>query len=241
MSQVANASIDVRARFEEVRQRISLRAAHCQRSADEITLIAVTKTHPVETLRAALAAGATDLGENRMQEAEPKILELGREAARWHLIGHLQANKARRAVKLFDLIHSVDSIELAQRLQRLCEEEQREQLPILIQVDLAGEETKSGIREQDLNQLIEVVRGCERLQLRGLMTLPPFFDDDEKVRPYFMRLRKLRDEHQDRGHFGQTPGELSMGMTNDFEVAIDEGATMLRVGTALFGERIARH
>jgi pyridoxal phosphate enzyme (YggS family) len=241
MSQVVNASIDVRARFEEVRQRISLRATHCHRSAHEITLIAVTKTHPVETLRAGLAAGATDLAENRVQEAEPKILELGRDAARWHLIGHLQANKARRAVKLFDLIHSVDSIELAQRLQRLCEEEKREQLPILIQVDLAGEETKSGIPEQDLNQLIEVVRECERLQLRGLMALPPFFDDAEKVRPYFKRLRELRDEHQHQGHFGSTPGELSMGMTNDFEVAIDEGATMLRVGTALFGERTARH
>lgn len=240
MANVVNAPTEIlslRANFEEVRRRISSRAAQCHRSVDEITLIAVSKTHPVETLRAALEAGATDLGENRVQEAEPKILELGREATRWHLIGHLQANKARRAVKLFDLIHSVDSAELAQRLNRLCQEEGPAKLPILIQVDLADEETKSGIPEKELNELIQVVGESEHLSLKGLMVLPPYFDDPEKVRPYFKRLRELRDELQTKGHFGDARGELSMGMSHDFEVAIDEGATMLRIGTALFGER----
>lgn len=240
MAQIVKAPVDLRANFEEVRRRISARAAECHRSVEEITLIAVSKTHPVETLRAALEAGATDLGENRVQEAEPKILDLGRDAARWHLIGHLQANKARRAVKLFDVIHSVDSVELAQRLDRLCKEEGRKQLPILIQVDLAGEETKSGVSEATLSELISVVRESEQLQLNGLMTLPPFLDDPEQVRPYFRRLRELRDELQSKGSFADNQGELSMGMTHDFEIAIEEGATMLRIGTAIFGERRSR-
>lgn len=224
-------------RFTEIRRRIDSRAARSNRAPAEVTLIAVTKTHPVGTLRDALSIGATDLGENRVQEAEPKIVELGRSAARWHLIGHLQANKARRAVKLFDLIHSVDAIELAQRLDRLCAEEGRAELPILIQVDLAGEETKSGLPETELTSLAEAVTSCDHLRLRGLMTIPPFFDDAELARPYFQRLRRLRDELQLHGFFGEAPGELSMGMTNDFEIAIEEGATMVRIGTALFGQR----
>lgn len=232
---------ELRTRFAEVRARIDACATRCGRAPDEITLIAVTKTHPVETLRSALSIGAKDLGENRVQEAEPKIEALGRTAARWHLIGHLQANKARRAVKLFDLVHSVDSVELAQRLNRLCTEEQRAELPILIQVDLAGEETKTGARESELTELAQAIAACEHLRLRGLMTLPPFFTDAEMVRPYFKRLRELRDEMQLKGHFGAEPGELSMGMTHDFEIAIAEGATLVRIGTALFGEREAQN
>ena len=237
MAAAANQLIDMRARFADVRSRIDASAQRCGRSPEEITLIAVTKTHPVATLKAALEIGTKDLGENRVQEAEPKILELGKSVARWHLIGHLQANKARRSVKLFDLIHSVDSVELVQRLERLCVEEGRAELPILIQVDLAGEETKSGAPESELTNLAAALAACEHLQLRGLMTLPPFFEDAERVRPYFKRLRELRDAMQAQGHFGAEDGELSMGMTNDFEVAIEEGATMLRIGTALFGER----
>jgi len=237
MAQASNAPIDLRARFEDVRHRIDSCAEKCNRSAEEITLIAVSKTHPVDTLRAALNLGAKDLGENRVQEAEPKILELGRSVARWHLIGHLQANKARRAVKLFDLIHSVDSIELVERLDRLCAEEERTELPILIQVDLAGEETKSGLPESELTNVVQAVRDSERLRLSGLMILPPFLENAQSVRPYFRRLRELRDQLKSQGHFGEQGGELSMGMTHDFEVAIQEGATMLRIGTALFGER----
>lgn len=237
MAQASNASIDLRARFEDVRRRIESCAERCKRSAEEITLIAVTKTHPIDTLRAALGAGAKDLGENRVQEAEPKILELGPDAARWHLIGHLQANKARRAVKLFDLIHSVDSVELVKRLDRVCAEEERMELPILIQVDLGGEESKSGVAESELPQVVNAVRDSERLKLAGLMTLPPFFAEAGQARPYFSRLRELRDQLHSQGLFGDQRGELSMGMTHDFEIAIEEGATMLRIGTALFGER----
>jgi PLP dependent protein len=240
MATAANQLTELRTRFAEVRARIDAYAVRCGRAAEEITLIAVTKTHPIETLRTALSIGAKDLGENRVQEAEPKIAALGRTAARWHLIGHLQANKACRAVKLFDLIHSVDSIELAQRLNRLCTEEQRAELPILIQVDLAGEETKTGARESELTELAQAIIACEHLRLRGLMTLPPFFTDAEMVRPYFKRLRELRDEMQLQGLFGAELGELSMGMTHDFENAVEEGATMVRIGTALFGEREAQ-
>ncbi len=142
-------------------------------------------------------------------------------------------------VNLFDVIHSLDSIDLARRLDRLCAEEGRQSLPLLIQVDLGHEETKSGIDEHELPQLAESLRGLERLQLIGLMTLPPFFDDPEQARPYFRRLRELRDELARAGLFGERSGELSMGMTNDFAVAIEEGATMVRVGTAIFGERHA--
>jgi pyridoxal phosphate enzyme (YggS family) len=237
MTTGANQLTELRKRFDEVRARIDACALRCSRAPEEITLIAVTKTHPVDILRAALSIGAHDLGENRVQEAEPKIAELGRTAARWHLIGHLQANKARRAVNLFDMVHSVDTVELAQRLNRLCAEEKRAELPILIQVDLAGEETKTGAHESELTALAQAVSASEHLRLRGLMTLPPFFADAELARPYFKRLRELRDEMLAHGHFGAEHGELSMGMTHDFEVAIEEGATMVRIGTALFGER----
>lgn len=193
-------------------------------------LVAVSKTHPAEILRQAIAAGAHLLGENKVREAEQKIETLGREAAEWHLIGHLQSNKARKAVQLFDVIHSVDSIELAMRLERICGEEGREKLSILVQVDLAGEETKSGISEVDLPELADHLRSCKRLSFDGLMVLPPFFDDPQATRPYFQTLRRLRDEIV-------PGGELSMGMSHDFEVAIEEGATIVRVGTAIFGQR----
>ena len=200
-------------------------------------MIAISKTHPASIVRQAIELGATDIGENRVQEAEQKINEVGRTAARWHLVGHLQANKARRAVQLFDVIHSLDSLELAHRLDRLCGEEARENLPVLIQVDLGHEATKSGISEDEVPALIEGLAGLQRIDLVGLMTLPPFFDDPEQARPFFRRLRELRDELGARGVFGDRKGELSMGMTNDFAVAIEEGATMVRVGTAIFGNR----
>ena len=227
------------ARFADVKSRISSTIQRSGRDPREVTLIAISKTHPPDLVRSLVDLGATDLGENRVQEAEEKIPQVGRSVARWHLVGHLQANKARRAVNLFDVIHSLDSTDLAQRLDRLCTEEGRQSLPLLIQVDLGHEETKTGIDEGEVPQLVEIVRGLERLQLIGLMTLPPFFDDPEQARPYFRRLRELRDELAREGLFGEGNGELSMGMTNDFEVAIEEGATMVRVGTAIFGERHA--
>jgi PLP dependent protein len=224
-------------RFANVIERIGLVAGRCNRSAKDISIIAITKTHPPERVREALACGATDFGENRVQEAERKIEEVGRSQARWHLVGHLQTNKARRAVKLFDVIHSLDSVELAQRLDRLCDEENRDLLPVLVQVDLGKEQTKSGVDEDGLFELVATVEACRKLKLIGLMTVPPYFDDPENVRPFFRRLRELRDEIKERGSFGNSSGELSMGMTHDFEVAIEEGATMVRIGTAIFGER----
>ena len=224
-------------RIAEVQQRISSAAHRSNRSPKEITLVAVSKTHPPESISAAMAAGLTNFGENRVQEAESKIPVLGREAATWHLIGHLQSNKTRRAVELFDVIHSLDSIALARRLDRVCHELGRKALPVLIQVDLGHEETKTGVDADGLRVLVDVVRQCDQLRLVGLMTLPPFFDEAGKVRPYFRRLRELRDELNAQGAFADQPGELSMGMTHDFEIAIDEGATMVRVGMAIFGER----
>jgi pyridoxal phosphate enzyme (YggS family) len=228
---------DLHARLKGVRARIEDCARRAGRAPEDVKLIGVSKTHMPQIMRQALEAGLQDFGENRVQEAESKILELGRNSARWHLIGHLQANKARRAVRLFDVIHSLDSEELAGRLDRLCVEEGRERLPVLIQVDLSGEETKSGVAEEGLSGLVDKVTSCERLRLMGLMTLPPFFEDAEHVRPYFRRLRELRDSIWKGTDFGHDKGELSMGMSHDFEVAIEEGATMVRVGTAIFGER----
>lgn len=228
-------------RLAAIRARIAAAAKNCGREPDEITLIAISKTHPASVIKRVIEFGALDVGENRVQEAEEKIAELGRDAARWHLVGHLQANKARRAVNLFDVIHSLDSVDLARRLDRLCQEEGREKLAVLVQVDLGQEETKSGVDESELTHLVEGLGPLRRLELTGLMTLPPFFDDPEQSRPFFRRLRQLRDELAARGAFGAGKGELSMGMTNDFEVAIEEGATMVRVGTAIFGERGPRH
>lgn len=225
------------ARFADVQGRVAGVARRCGRSPEEVTLIAISKTHPASLIKELVELGATDLGENRVQEAEGKIPQVGRTSARWHLVGHLQANKARRALSLFDVIHSLDSIDLARRLDRLCVELGRQSLPLLIQVDLGHEATKSGIDEQELPQLTEILLQLERLELIGLMTLPPFFDDPEQARPYFRRLRQLRDQLADNGVFGNGRGELSMGMTHDFEVAIEEGATMVRIGTAIFGER----
>ena len=228
---------DLLKRFQHVRQMIDACALRGGRAPKEVTLVAVTKTHSVDTLRLALSLGLSDFGENRVQEAERKIEELGRDRVRWHLIGHLQANKVRRAVKLFDVIHSVDSREVVQRLDRHCVEEGRAVLPVLIQVDLGGEETKSGVMESDLEVLAATIAMSERLQLTGLMTVPPFFADPEGVRPFFKKLRVLRDTLQSKGCFGELSGELSMGMSHDFEIAIEEGATIVRIGTAIFGER----
>ena len=223
-------------RFENVRERLTQAAARANRSSNDIRLIAISKTHPVAVLLSAIEAGVNDLGENRVQEADAKIEEIGREAVRWHLVGHLQTNKARRAVELFDVIHSVDSVSLIQRLERLCEETGRAELPILIQVDLAGEQNKSGVDSAVLPALLTEIKECRRVQLIGLMTLPPFFEDPECTRPFFKALRDLRDDLNAQDHF-KGPGELSMGMSHDFEIAIEEGATMVRVGTAIFGER----
>lgn len=240
MSGTAPSSDEIRGRLAEVNRRIEASARQAGRDPAEVKLIAVSKTHPPDALRRAIAAGVSRLGENRVQEADAKIQELGRDAAQWHLIGHLQANKARRAVALFDVIHSLDSASLARRLDRLCEETGRDELPVLIQVELGNEATKSGVSEEDLPKVVAAIGDCQHLRLIGLMTLPPFFADVELVRPYFRRLRELRDALKARQAFGASRGELSMGMSHDYHVAIEEGATLVRIGTAIFGERRAQ-
>jgi pyridoxal phosphate enzyme (YggS family) len=213
-----------------VRSRIEAACRRAERDQATVKLVAVSKTHAPAVIREAIDAGLSVFGENKVQEAEGKIAELGRHGIEWHLIGHLQSNKARRAVELFDMIESLDSVELAERLERICGEVGRGSLPVLIQVDLAGEVTKSGVAEADLPRLIDGIGTRKHLDLRGLMILPPYSDDAEATRPYFRRLRGFRDRYL-------PGGDLSMGMSHDFEVAIEEGATIVRVGTAIFGER----
>jgi len=256
---------DIEVNLADVRRRIEQAATRAGRNPDDVKLVAVSKTHPSETVREAIAAGVSVFGENKVQEAGDKIAavtpssrRLSRErpapdstagrprdsrrdggvTVQWHLIGHLQSNKARKAGQLFDVIQSLDSLELAHRLERICVEEGREALSVFVQVDLAAEEAKSGIAESDLPDLIDYLQTCKCLNFDGLMLLPPFFDDDEQVRPYFKRLRQLRDDIESQGSFADGRGELSMGMSNDFEIAIEEGATVVRVGTAIFGERL---
>jgi pyridoxal phosphate enzyme (YggS family) len=228
---------DIKRNLKEVRERIAAAAGRVGRSADEIKLVAVSKMHPPEMLLVAIKSGVTSLGENKVQEAEGKIPTVGRDSAEWHLIGNLQKNKVRKAVQLFDVIQTVDSPELVHRLERICEEERRESLSVFVQVDLAGESTKSGVAVTQLQMVVESLKRCERLRFDGLMVLPPFFEDAEATRPYFQRLKDIRDRLAFENAFASGTGELSMGMSHDFEVAIEEGATVVRVGTAIFGLR----
>ena len=237
MNSKAQHQADLRQRLEQVREQIAEAALRVNRKPGDVTLLAVSKTHSAESIQQAIAVGVTDLGENRVQEAETKIPEVGRKAARWHLIGHLQSNKARRAVELFDVIHSLDSVALARRLDRVCGELNRGALPVLIQVDLGDEQTKSGAAENEVPKIVEALKQSQLLRLTGLMTLPPYFDDPKDARPFFCKLRELRDKLGALGAFGDQTGELSMGMTHDFQIAIEEGATIVRIGTAIFGTR----
>jgi pyridoxal phosphate enzyme (YggS family) len=228
---------DIKRNLKEVKRRIAAAAERAGRVADNIKLVAVSKMHPPEMLLSAIKNGVTSLGENKVQEAEGKIPAVGRDSAEWHLIGKLQKNKARKAVQLFDVIQTVDSPELVHRLERICEEEQRETMSVFVQVDLASESTKSGVPMTQLQMVVESLKRCTRLRFDGLMVLPPFFDEPEMTRPYFQRLRDIRDRLAFENAFANGSGELSMGMSHDFEVAIEEGATVVRVGTAIFGQR----
>jgi pyridoxal phosphate enzyme (YggS family) len=224
-------------RVAAVRERIARAAERAARPPGDIRLVAISKTHPPEAVREAFAAGVTDFGENRVQEAEPKIaatVDLRESGLRWHLVGHLQSNKARRAAALFEVVQSLDSLDLASRLARSGAEAGRP-VRALVQVDLAGEETKFGLPEEELLPVLEALRGKEGLRIEGLMVLPPFFEEPERARPYFRRLRSLHDRAQAAGLLEGR--ELSMGMSHDFEAAVEEGATIVRVGTAIFGER----
>ena len=227
-------------RVAAVRDRIARAASRARRRPEEVTLVAVSKTHPPDAVREAFAAGLRHFGENKVQEAEPKIADLAAlsaEGLQWHLVGHLQSNKARAAAALFDRVDSVDGAKLAARLEKAAAE-MRRTIPVLVQVRLGDEEAKSGLDERHLFPALEMMRGLKRLRLDGLMTLPPFSDDPEAARPFFRRLRELRDAAKAAGLL--LGAELSMGMSHDLEVAVEEGATMVRVGTAVFGERARR-
>lgn len=214
-------------------------AAACARAGRreaDVRLIAVSKTVAPERIREACEAGVREFGENRVQEAAAKIAQLAGLNLTWHLIGHLQSNKARRAASLFGWIHSVDSIELAAKLNAACVE-QAIRIPVLLQVNLGGETTKSGVEETNAVPSAEEISGFPWLELRGLMVIPPYSENPEDARIYFRRLRSLAQDIQAAGLPAASVRELSMGMSHDFEVAIEEGATMIRVGTAIFGAR----
>jgi len=206
------------------------------RDPSSIRLVAVSKTFGVEHVRAAADAGQLDFGENKVQEALEKIGGTADLSLRWHLIGHLQSNKARKAAARFDAIHSVDGAELGTRLEQAALEANRH-LEVLVQVDLAGEPTKHGAREDELLPIFEAGRAWRACRLAGLMTLPPAADEPDEVRPYFRALKSVRDRLLEHGVASTMLTELSMGMSHDFDIAVEEGATLVRVGAAIFGDR----
>jgi pyridoxal phosphate enzyme (YggS family) len=229
----------VRENLQRIQERIASAAAHAGRKAEEITLIGVSKTHPVSAIREAYEAGIRHFGENRVQEWEGKRSGTEGLAATWQLIGRLQSNKTARAARLFHSVDSVHEFAIAQRLDRArAEAGITGRLRVLIEVRVAPEETKGGVEINDLSALAESLTDLPRLHLAGLMCIPPLLEEAERVRPYFRRLRELRDELT--GKFGIDLPVLSMGMSHDFEAAIKEGATEVRVGSALFGARGAK-
>ena len=221
---------DIATNLERVRERLARAAERAGRRPDDVLLIAVSKTVDVERIRAAVAAGVTALGENRVQEAKTKIAELGRPAA-WHLIGHLQTNKVKDALPLFDVIHSLDRLDLAREIERRAAA-RGQVVDALLQVNVAAEASKGGVGPDAVGETLDAIGKLAHVRVRGLMTIPPEVERAEDSRPWFRRLRELAERHGLR--------ELSMGMSGDFEVAVEEGATMVRVGTAVFGPRPPR-
>ncbi len=222
-----------------VREKIQAAAIRAGRDADEITLMAVSKTFPADSIREAYKAGIRQFGENRVQEFAGKVKDLADLGeARWHMIGHLQSNKATKASELFHSVDSVDSLKLAEKLNEAAIQANKRQA-VLIEINVGGEEAKNGVvpGSPELDHLLSTAPQLEHLHVSGLMTIPPFFDNPEATRPYFRKLQELRDQIAARNLPGVTMATLSMGMSHDFEVAIEEGSTCVRVGTAIFGER----
>ena len=219
--------------LERVREQIAQSAAKTGRTADDIELVAITKTHPPEKVREAVEAGQTLFGESRVQEARDKIPELPSNL-RWHFVGHLQKNKIRHALPLFELFHSVDSLALAQEMDRIAADEGMHPR-VLLEVNVAGEGSKFGFAPDKLREQMEALIALQRLSILGLMTIPPLAEEAEASRRYFVQLRELHDRLQTEFHVDLP--QLSMGMTQDFPIAVEEGATLVRVGTAIFGER----
>jgi pyridoxal phosphate enzyme (YggS family) len=239
--------VSIADRLTEIRARISAASQAAGRDPSSVRLVAVSKTFPVEAIADAFAAGQRDFGENRVQEALQKIEQalqkIGRSAdqsIRWHLLGHLQTNKARKAAPAFAMIQSVDSVELIHKLDQAAADTQHAP-ELLIQVDLAGEATKFGVPPNEMPRLFDAAAACRAAKVVGLMTLPPFPEMPEDSRPWFRQLRELRDQWQASGVPASMLRELSMGMSGDFEVAVQEGATIVRVGTAIFGSRHVEH
>lgn len=224
-------------RLREVHSRIEAAARDCGRDPAEVRLVAVSKTKTVAQAEAAIDAGVKILGENYLQEARQKYEALCHHPVDWHFIGHLQSNKAKYVVKMFDLIHSVDSLKLAREIDRQAQKAGKRQ-PILIQVNVSGEASKYGIDPDSVRSLLREISTFEHIAVQGLMTMPPFFDDPERARPYFKDLRLLRNRLRDENIARIDLKELSMGMTGDFSAAIAEGATLVRIGTAIFGARL---
>jgi pyridoxal phosphate enzyme (YggS family) len=229
-------SAALRARLADVRERIARAAGHARRDPAGIRLVAISKTFDAEHVRAAAGAGQIDFGENKIQEALQKMDATAELSIRWHLAGHLQSNKLRKAAERFDMIHSIDGLDLAVRLDRVAAAANRH-VELLAQVDLAGEPTKHGVREDELASIFEAASRWRAARLVGLMVLPPAVGHPEDARRYFRALRSVRDRLRARGVAESMLTELSMGMSHDFEVAVEEGATMVRVGTAIFGSR----
>jgi PLP dependent protein len=230
---------EIAARLTEIRARLAEAAARAGRHPSDVRLIAVSKTFPLDAVRAAYEAGQRDFGENRVQEALQKIDAGADMSICWHLIGHLQSNKARKAAERLAVIHSIDGVELLQRVDAAAAAAAR-RLQVLVQVDLAGEATKHGAAPATLGEIFAAARHCAAVDVVGLMLLPPLAEKPEDARPWFTRLRGERDRLLDAGVAPAMLRELSMGMSHDFEVAIEEGATMVRVGTAIFGQREAK-
>jgi PLP dependent protein len=228
--------IDVKSALYSINERIRNAALSAGRDPSTVRLVAVGKTKPVEMIREAITAGVTIIGESYVQEAVQKMAELVDIPIFWHFIGHLQTNKVKYLIDKVDLIHSVDSLKIAVEIDRQAEKISKIQ-QILIQVNSGEENTKFGVTLNDTLALTKAIAPLKHVRVKGLMTLPPFFDEPEKVRPFFKALRLLRDEIREKHIPNIEMNELSMGMTGDFETAISEGATLVRIGTALFGER----
>ena len=220
----------------QVQEQIAAACRHGGRRREDVKLVAISKTFPAESIRTAYETGLRDFGENRVQEAHAKRPALSDLSITWHLVGHLQTNKAKAARELFHWVHSVDSFRLAQKLDQAAVSGGG-RLPVLLEVNLGEEPSKAGVGESEIIQLAQQVSQLAALEVRGLMVIPPFLDDPELVRPYFRRLRELAQEIESKNIANVSTQELSMGMSHDFEVAIEEGATIIRVGTAIFGVR----
>ena len=223
-------------RISTVRERMAQAASRGGRKPSEVTLVAVTKVFPADVVREAVALGLNVFGENRVQEAREKIPLVGREGVSWHLVGHLQRNKVKYCFDLFDLIHSVDSLALAEEIDRRAEARDTE-MEVLLEVNVGGEDVKHGVAPEDALMLAEAVSRLQRVKVKGLMTMPPWVADPQENRGHFRALREVSQEIARAGIEGVEMKELSMGMTADYEVAIEEGSTMVRIGTAIFGVR----